>query len=79
MVLDRKTPVISFVKGIVHLKMKIECHVDYFDDVLTNFVGLELCGPWGTSLAVYGGSESSQISSKISYVLKRNEGLTGLE
>ncbi len=38
------------------------CHMDYLNNVLTTFLGLE-CGSY---LAVYAGSESSQISSKIS-------------
>ncbi len=38
------------------------CHMDYFNDVLTKF----LCLDHGSTLAVYGGSESSRISSKLS-------------
>ncbi len=51
--------------------------MEYFNNVLTNFLGLER----GSSVAVYAGSESSQISSKniLICVLKMNEGLTGLE
>ncbi len=50
--------------------------MDYFNNVFTTF----LCLDRGRTLAVYGGSESSQISSKILIcVLKMNEGLTGLE
>ncbi len=47
---------------------------EYFNNVLTTFMGLErvIC------VAVYVGSESSRISSKIS-VTKINIGLTGLE
>ncbi len=33
------------------------CHVDYFNDVLTTFLGLER----GSSVAVYAGSKSFQI------------------
>ncbi len=49
----------------------------YFNKVLTTFLGNDR----GSSLAVYGGSESSRISSKniLICVLKMNEGLTGLE
>ncbi len=38
------------------------CHMDYFNDVLTTFLGLERV----SCVAVYTGSESSQISSKMS-------------
>ncbi len=37
------------------------------------------CVDRGNIIAVYGGSESSRISSKIICVLKMNEGLMGLE
>ncbi len=37
-------------------------HMDYFNNVLTTFLDLEL----GGSLAVYGGTESSRILLKIS-------------
>ncbi len=37
------------------------CHMDYFNDVLTTFPGLE----HGSCVAVYAGSESSRISSEI--------------
>ncbi len=51
--------------------------MDYFNDVLTMFLGLER---EPSSLAVYGVSESSRISSKISSLCsKMNEDLTGLE
>ncbi len=36
--------------------------MDYFNNILTNFLGLER----GSYIAVYGESESSQISLKIS-------------
>ncbi len=51
--------------------------MDYFNDVLTTFLGLE----HGSRIAVYAASESSQISSKniLICVQKMNEGLTGLE
>ncbi len=50
--------------------------MDYFNDVLTNFLCLERV----SCAAVYAGSESSRISSKILIsVPKTNEGLTGLE
>ncbi len=48
----------------------------YFNDVLATFLDLDHV----RTLAVYEGSESSQISSKILiYVPKMNEVLTGLE
>ncbi len=51
--------------------------MDYFNDVLTAFLALERF----SCFAVYGGSESSRISSKniLICVPKMNEGLTGLE
>ncbi len=49
--------------------------MDYFNDVLTTLLGLDRV----STLAVYGESESSRISSKISFVPKMNKGLTGLE
>ncbi len=50
--------------------------MDYFIDVLTTYLDLE----HGSSLDVYSGSESSQISSKniLICVPKMNEGFTGL-
>ncbi len=39
--------------------------MDYFNDVLTTFLGLEC----GSSMAVYAGSESSRISSKIFFII----------
>ncbi len=48
----------------------------YFNDVLTNFLGLERV----SCIAVYAGSASSGISSNILIcVAKMNEGLTCLE
>ncbi len=51
--------------------------MDYFNDVLTTFLGLEC----GSSVVVYAGSESLWISSKnvLICVMKMNKGLTGLE
>ncbi len=51
--------------------------MDYFNDVLTTFLGLESV----SCVAVYRGSESSWISSKnmLICVTKINEGLMGLE
>ncbi len=44
------------------------CHMDYFIDVLTTF----LCLDRGSTLAVYWGSENTQISSQIcSFVFRR--------
>ncbi len=45
--------------------------MDYFNDVLTTFLGLVR----GSGVAVYAGSESSALIR----VLKMNKGLTGLE
>ncbi len=50
--------------------------MDYFNDVLTMFLCLER----GSTLAVYGGSESSRNSSKYRIcVQKMDKGLAGLE
>ncbi len=51
--------------------------MEYFNDVLTTFLGLKC----GSSIAVYGGSESSRISNKniLICVPKTNKGLMGLE
>ncbi len=65
--------VLWFFKGIVRPKMKIlslithphwfqTMDMDYFHDVLTTFLGLDRV----SCIAVYAGSESSRISSKIS-------------
>ncbi len=48
----------SFIK----LQLNHWCHMDYFNDVLTTFLGLVYC----SCIALNGGSESSQISWKIS-------------
>jgi len=46
--------------SFIELRLNHCCHMDYLNYAITTFQGLE------RSLAVYGGSESSQISSKIS-------------
>ncbi len=48
----------SFIK----LQLNHWCHMDYFNDALTTFLGLEHF----SCIAVYAGSESSRISAKIS-------------
>ncbi len=54
----------SFIK----LQLNHWCHMDYFNNVLTKF----LCLKRGSCVAVYGRSESSQITSKISsFVFRR--------
>ncbi len=51
--------------------------MDYFNDVLTNFLEIER----GSCVAVYLGSEISRISSKniLICVTKMNKGLMGLQ
>ncbi len=50
--------------------------MDYFNDVITTFLCLEHV----RFIAIYGGSESARISTKIVIcVPKMNEGFTGLE
>ncbi len=45
------------------LRLNHWCHIDYFNNVLTAFLGLER----GSCIAVYAESENSWISSKISW------------
>ncbi len=48
--------------SFITLRLNYWCHMDYYINVLTTFLGLER----GSYIAVYAGSESSWISSKIS-------------
>ncbi len=64
----------KYSRSFITLRLNQCSHMDHFNDVLTTFLGLER----GSCVAVYAGSESSRISSKISYFVM-NEGLTGLE
>ncbi len=52
----------KYSRSFVKLRLNYRCHMDYFTDVLAMF----LCLNYGNILAVYGGSESSQIPPKIS-------------
>ncbi len=52
----------KYSRSFIKLRLNHWCHMDYFNDVLATFLDLES----GSSIAVYGGSESSRISSKIS-------------
>ncbi len=49
--------------------------MDYFNDVLTTFLGLE----WGSSLACYAGSESSQILLNVSLCSEDEQRFYGFE
>ncbi len=50
--------------------------MDYFNEVLTAFLGLDCV----SCVGVYGGSENSDfIKNILNFVLKMNEGLKGLE
>ncbi len=49
----------KYSRSFIKLRLNHWCHMDYFNDVLTTFLALER----GSTLAVYAGSESSQISS----------------
>ncbi len=51
------------------------CHMDYFNDVLTTFLGLE----WGSSLVCYAGSESSQILLNVSLCSEDEQRFYGFE
>ncbi len=48
--------------SFITLRLNLWCHMDYFNNVLTSFLGLK----WVSCIAVYARSESSQISSNIS-------------
>ncbi len=50
----------KYSRSFIKLWLNHWSHMDYFNDVLTTFLGLEHC-------SCVAGSESSQISSKISY------------
>ncbi len=52
----------KYSRSFIKLRLNHWCHMNYFNDVLTPFLGLER----GSCIAVYAESESSQISSKIS-------------
>ncbi len=52
----------KYSRSFVKLQLNHWCHMDYFNDVLATFLSLDRV----RILAVYGGSESSQNSSKIS-------------
>ncbi len=52
----------KYSRSFIKLRLNHWCHMDYFNDVLTTFLGLECV----SCVAVYGGSGSSRISSKIS-------------
>ncbi len=53
----------KYYHSFIKLRLSHWCHMDYFIDVLTTFLGLECV----SCVAVYGGSESSRISLKIPY------------
>ncbi len=52
----------KYCRSFTTLRLNHWCHMDYFNNVFTTFLGLE----HGSSIAVYGGPESSRISSNIS-------------
>ncbi len=52
----------KYSRSFIKLRLNHCYHMDYFNDVLTTFLGLE----YFSSVAVYAGSESSRISWKIS-------------
>ncbi len=55
-------PTKGIFRSFIKLQLNHWCHMDYFNDVLTTFLELQLV----SCVAVYGGSESSRISLKIS-------------
>ncbi len=52
----------EYSRSFIKLRLNHWCHMNYFNNVFTKFLGLECV----SCVDVYGGSESSQISSKIS-------------
>ncbi len=66
----------KYSRSFIKVRLNHWCHMEYFNDVLANFLGLECC----SYIAVFAGSESSWISLKniLICVLKMNEG-HGLE
>ncbi len=52
----------KYSRSFIKLRLNHWCHMDYFNNVLITFLGLD----HGSTIAVYAGSGSSQISSKIS-------------
>ncbi len=58
----------KYSRSFITLRLNHWCHMDYFNDVLATFLGLESV----SCIVVYGRPESSRISSK--YRLERHEG-----
>ncbi len=56
----------NYSRSFIKLPLNHWCHMNYFNDVLTTFLGLEHV----SCVAVYAGSESSWISSKISEIIR---------
>ncbi len=52
----------KYSRSFITLRLNHWCHINYFNSILTTFLGLE----HGSYVAVYGGSESSGVSSRIS-------------
>ncbi len=66
----------KYCHSFIKLRLNHWCHMDYFNNVLTTFQGLE----GGSSVAVYAGSVSSHfIKNIVICVLKINKSITGLE
>ncbi len=67
----------KYSRSFITLRLNHWCHINYFNIILTTFLGLE----HGSYVAVYGGSESSGdfIKNILICVLKMNEGLASLE
>ncbi len=63
----------KYFHSFITLQLSYWCHMDYFNDVLTTFLGLDR----GGSLAVYAGLFHKKYI--LIYVLRMNEGLIGLE
>ncbi len=59
----------KYSHSFITLRLNHWCHMDYFNDILTTFLGLER----GNCVAVYAGSESSRISSKNLNFCSENE------
>ncbi len=59
----------KYSRSFIKLMLNHWCHMNYFNDVLTTFLGLERV----SCFAVYAGSESSRISSKYLNLCSKDE------
>ncbi len=67
----------KYSRSFITLQLNHWCHMDVFNDVFTTFLGLK----YFSSVAVYGGSESSRdfIKNIVIYVLNMNKCFKGYD